>query len=416
MIRPFRGFPNHHHNTTVIRHRRSGAALCLLAAMAALVLFTTPAAAASRELCLLPASVVQGLAAVLDNVGGRGSIAFDPAQIEPVLEFVASDQPENRLYHAGDSFSETSAYHRFEVDLDLERLLRFAYNPEIPSYALTPSSVRLSQWKTVSGDSARFPELWRHLSDLDAPKVFRGIEHVVNTPDQFSGTYFAYDLYRTLVLMRYRGQPVLISLSKQTDVSDIGKKGVVLGPDDNWAYLYSGQNGLSRPGLGWVKSYMYDSYSVNIYMQTSDNPGLVRCGAFKWLRAGWSSINLVTPEHIHSGLERYASGLTCIVHHPNLPSSDVMAGVFSQINQIRVGELRQWFERYLSQIESDFGQTAAFPRKWFSEWFRSRQYLTAQGEEELRAVLVIEYIRQLMGKPPCIDLSELIRKRGDLPG
>jgi hypothetical protein len=216
--------------------------------------------------------------------------------------------------------------------------------------------------------------------------------------------------------MTYQGQPVLISLSKQTDVSDIGKKGVVLGPDDNWAYLYSGQNGLSRPGLGWVKSYMYDSYSVNIYMQTSDNPGRVRCGAFKWLRAGWSSVNLVTPEHISSGLERYASGLTSIVQNPNLPSSDIMAGVFTRINQIRITELRQWFEQYLSRIESDFGQSAAFPRKWFSEWFQSRQYLSAQGEDELRSVLVIEYIRQLMGKPPRIDLSGLIRKRGDLPG
>jgi hypothetical protein len=349
-------------------------------------------------------------------VGGREASGFDPAQAETVLKFVASDQPENLLYHAGDAFSETSAYHRFDVDLDLERLLRFAYNPDIPSYALTPSSVRLSRWKTVSGDSARFPELWRHLSNLDSPVVIRGVEHVVNTPDQFSGTYFAYDLYRTLVLMTYQGQPVLISLSKQTDVSDIGKKGVVLGPDDNWAYLYSGQNGLSRPGLGWVKSYMYDSYSVNIYMQTSDNPGRVRCGAFKWLRAGWSSVNLVTPEHISSGLERYASGLTSIVQNPNLPSSDIMAGVFTRINQIRITELRQWFEQYLSRIESDFGQSAAFPRKWISEWFQSRQYLSAQGEDELRSVLVIEYIRQLMGKPPRIDLSGLIRKRGDLPG
>ncbi len=84
-----------------------------------------------------------------------------------------------------------------------------------------------------------------------------------------------------------------------------GKKGLVLGSDSDWNYLYSGKKGTNLPGLGWVSSYMYDSCTIMIYYEMDPNEPLVRCAVFKWLKAGWSNINMVKKSHIYKGLVRY---------------------------------------------------------------------------------------------------------------
>ena len=45
--------------------------------------------------------------------------------------------------------------------------------------------------------------------------------------------------------------------------SNIGRKGCVVGDDANWNYLYSDETGLTKTGLGWVDSYMYDAHSIH---------------------------------------------------------------------------------------------------------------------------------------------------------
>jgi hypothetical protein len=67
--------------------------------------------------------------------------------------------------------------------------------------------------------------------------------------------------------------PVLISVSSQNDLSEVGKKGCIVGDDKNWNYLYSNETGLNKTGMGWVDSYMYYAHSVLIYVgDSSSNP------------------------------------------------------------------------------------------------------------------------------------------------
>ena len=385
-------------------------------ALAAAVLFSSAELWASPDSApgarqLLPAPVIAGLKSLLGTVGRQPTGAFPEAQAATVIDFVSNTPSKDALYHAGGDFAEASAYHRFDVKQDMTEFLQLAFNPHIPSYALMPSSVRFCKWSAADGKDAPFPKLWTDLDTLDAPRIIRGIETMENTPDTFSGAYYTYDLYRTTIMMRHRGLPVLISLSKQTDVSGTGKKGVVLGEDDNWSYLYSDQNGITKPGLGWVKSYMYDSYSVSVYVQPEGSPGWVACGVFKWVRAGWSSINMVKPEHIYSGLVRYGNSFSAVMNDPRLPSAHQMSVVFDKISRFTTQELREKFRTYLAFVQKRYGSDAAFPRDWFTEWFQSSTYLERVTKDQMQATLVVEYIRQLLGKPACIDLTELIHAR-----
>jgi len=244
---------------------------------------------------------------------------FDPGAVEKLINFVISDK-KNGLYYADKKkfYGAESAYYEFDVNDSLEHLLHLTYNPDIPAALTAPSSIHMSRWLETDGLKKPIPKMWQYLADLDKPVVVRGKETVTNTPDQSSGGYYSYDLHRTLILFKHKkNNNVFISLSSQTDVSDVGKRGYVLGSDDDWNYLYSGKKGLTKTGIQWVRSYMYDSTLISVFYEKESGPA--RWGIFKWLRAGWMNANVVRKHHIYKGIERYARTVKKIVEHPLLP-------------------------------------------------------------------------------------------------
>jgi hypothetical protein len=80
----------------------------------------------------------------------------------------------------------------------------------------------------------------QYLDKLDSPVVINGLQHMEITTDTHSGAYHAYNIHQTVLLFRYRQRNTLVTVSKQVDVSTVGKKGYVLGTDDDWDYFYSG--------------------------------------------------------------------------------------------------------------------------------------------------------------------------------
>jgi len=100
------------------------------------------------------------------------------------------------------------------------------------------------------------------------PVIIHGLQHDSNTPDLTTGVYHEYDLKRTLIHLNHKGRRVLISISKQVNQSEVGKKGAILGNDDDWNYYYSGDTGSFKTGMGWIKSYVYDFFSVGVYVET----------------------------------------------------------------------------------------------------------------------------------------------------
>ena len=274
-------------------------------------LFSSTYLAAGSDLkeAKIPDSLHSGLEYLLSLTSKDKNEPVDLKLIQKVLDFVVSPKNSSSLYYTDKLFGSPSAYYEFDINRDLKHILQYAYNPDIPSFAFMPSSVRLSYWAEVNGQNQDLPKLWTYLSNSDCPIVVKGVEHIEITPDQFTGAYYRYDIDKALILCKYRGRNLLISISKQKDKSDVGRKGIVLGSDDNWDYFYSGRRGLSKPGLGWVSSYMYNSIGISFLYEVDSKKPVIRYGAFKWLRAGWANVNVVKNKHIHKGLIRYAKDL-----------------------------------------------------------------------------------------------------------
>lgn len=346
----------------------------------------------------VPDRLSPGLDHLLNMVGSQSNGSFRPQLMEEILQFVATADPAENLYYADKKFGATSAYYGFDIHETLEHILKFAYNPDIPSAAFLPSSTRLSYWTEVQGQNQPFPKLWHFLPDLKTPVVITGVKHIENTPDLYTGAYYAYDLNRIFCLFKYKGRRTLITLSKQRDTSNVGKKGLVLGADENWDYLYSTREGLAKPGLGWVRSYMYDSYSIAVFYEKDEKEPLVKCGFFKWIDAGWSEINMVRKKHIYRGLERFGKTFKEIIEYPFLPKASELEKVFKDIQQLGIDALREKTKAYLTILKSRYIHDKALARDEFTKLFESEKYLHQMKKEEMQSILDLECIKCILGK------------------
>jgi hypothetical protein len=386
--------------------------LCRLAVLLLLFLPVGGFATESGTEKEVDATLREELAYLLSFVGSDAADGetFQVDKISALMRFVAGAKDPHVLYHAGTFSGAPSAYHEFDIHRPLSQILQLTYNPDIPSVVTMPASIRLSHWTDIDTPEHALPKLWETLPVLKAPQLITGVEHIVNSPDQHSGAYFEYDLYRTLILLKHEGRPVLISLSRQKDVSDVGKKGLIIGGDDNWDYLYTGQAGVSYAGLGWVKSYMYDSYSVSFYVETDAALPTVHFGVFKWMRAGWAGINLARPPHIYRGLERFAKSFKTVLENPHLGNVAAVSRDFDIIKHLSNEEQRKIIEEYLTAIEKKCRLERRFSDDQLNNLFKGRQYLNGLNKEERQSLIALAHVKNLLGNALNQELTYLQSK------
>jgi hypothetical protein len=374
--------------------------VCCCALIILTFLFQAASASGADQLTKIqvPDSLSPGLMHLLDLADPENQPSFQPNKIKKLLAFVEGPKDPGALYFADPKLGSPSAYYDFDIRQRFDHMLKYAFNPNVPFHLTTPSSIRLSHWKQVQGLGNPFPVLWKMIDEMEAPRFVKGLEFVENTPDISSGAYYSYHLYRTLILFKTNGRKVIISISKQKGKSDVGKKGYVLGSDDNWDYFYSGKPGLAKPGLGWVRSYMYDSYGINIYDEIDPYAPLLRCASFKWVRAGWSKINVVKKHHIHDGIKRFAKSFKQIMEYPSLPSINAFSDAFSKIKALSADELKERIKIYLDILENRYGRDYRPPRAWSPQVFKDRSPWFQMSTEAMQSVLMVEYMKHAMGK------------------
>ena len=90
------------------------------------------------------------------------------------------------------------------------------------------------------------------------------------TPDAHTGGYYQYMQDVAVAVFPGPSGPVLVSVSVQAEPSEVGHKGCVVGRDADWNYLYSGEKGLNKTGLGWVDSYMYSAHSALVLVSDTE--------------------------------------------------------------------------------------------------------------------------------------------------
>ncbi len=356
-----------------------------------------------QETIGLPAKVEAGLSYLLGLVNQKGT-TLDAGQVVPLLDFALRKEYDPEKIRPAKRRSGKGITLRVEVMAPLERILRYAFNPDIPGFVLYPRVLRLSDWYPNSEIVTGNVQLWNKLDDLAKPFLLRGKEFEVNTPDSFGGAYYRYDLNRLIGLMKHKKGRVLISVSKMNDKSQVGKKAVII-DDNNWNYFYSGIDGLNLKIIGALETYMYDSESVIIYYQEDVAIPRTTVLLFKWLKAGWMGINVVKPNHIYEGCTRFAEGLRAVLEAESLPSSEVFVELVNYVNTLSDSEIDSKIREYSSNFERLAKSHKEMAKPDYARIIANGGYAGVLNREERVGILILEGLKNYIGKPALVTLE-----------
>jgi len=222
----------------------------------------------------------------------------------------------------------------FPVPTSLDRFIQYMYDPDIPVSAVVPGVVRLVR---DSVESATGKGAYAHFRDAgggrETPLVVRSRYVMEITPDGNSGAYYGYDQDELTLLSSRHGRRFLLTASRQTAPSDVGKKGYpVATRDGGTLYCYSGKKGLTKRGLGWVNSYIYTSIAITVYLEDAPGSGSLKAVSCKWLNAGWMGKNMVRSHHIAEGIQRFADHLNRFLTSPNIPEPYELVALVRRMN------------------------------------------------------------------------------------
>jgi hypothetical protein len=292
----------------------------------------------------------------------------------------------------------TGAYYEFDTKVTFPLLIEYSYNPFIPPGITRPSSLRYSTWTAPRGETQKLPTSWKLIPSGGAPIIIHGIEHDSNTPDLSTGVYHEYEMKRTLILLNHKGHQVLISVSKQIGTSKVGKKGFILGNDNDWSYYYSGESGSSITGLGWAKSYIYDYFSVSVNIESDTAPTTVRTGVFQWLRAGWSGINFVRESHILGGMKRFGRDVKTILESSRLPAPNQIVSIYQGFLNMPEGDLIKEYAA-LRQAQRSLAIKAG---KISKSEIEEKISFANSSKDQMVEELMLENLKMTIGKPTAL--------------
>jgi len=352
-----------------------------------------------------PSSPVPAAAMKLVGFGADPNAVLDAEAIAALVDFVLEPKP-NKEAELQKIRKATGAYYEFDTRINFSSFLQYAYNSKIPSVLTSPASLRYSLWTGVQGEIQKLPGSWKLVSPTARPVIIRGSERNGITPDLTTGVYYEYNLKRTLILLNYKGRQVLINISNQIAVSDVGKKGVVLGNDDDWNYYYSGETGSAKTGLGWIKSYIYDYFSVGVYVESGSPPSGVRSGVFQWIRAGWSGINFVETKHVILGMQRHARNFKTILESPKLPAPNHIVSKYQQLLASPPGELLGKYTA-LQQARQSLAIQSGQIKKNNAKKTESYAHTS---KEQIVEELMLEYLKIILGKTPLLGEKIVLGK------
>jgi hypothetical protein len=341
-----------------------------------------------------------GITYLLAMLKGKET-SFDVQKVSGLLDFAISEKGVEPKMNPGERENATGAYFFTDVKAPLSKVVKYAYNPKIPAYVTLPSVIRLGGWQVKP--TGLVTNFWEKVGDVKTPLLMRGVEYEEITPDMTTGAYYRYNMDRLMVLLPHRGKDFFISVTRQKSPSTVGRKGAIIGADTDWNYFYSGKRGLSKTGLGWVDSYMYDAFSVSILFEPGASKTQTRYMAFKWLRAGWGGINMVKQENILEGCNRFASGFKKVLESPQLPEADYLIDVYARIKALSDKDLTAKLQPVGRALQKLCRTDPALSHKDFQEMIESGKYLEGMSREERENLLMTEMMKLSIGKLSFLD-------------
>lgn len=341
-------------------------------------------------------AVENGLARLL-SCRDRAVPLPDLEELAPMLEYMIMADGGLPGQHPAERPEGVGVYWKNSINKNFTDTLRYYFNPAISSELLFPASIRLGKWLPGSDILRLDTPLWKKLDKPATGLVaLRGEEYEQITPDDFSGSYYGYKQDRLLLLFRYKGLPMLLSVYWQNGESETGRKAWFLGDYNNWDFVFTTESGGAATGLGWLSTNMYRSCCVMLFYPQDE--GHTGYAIFKWLAAGWNGINMVRASHILSGADRSFAGMQIVIDKDRglrveeLEEIERLAG-----NSDRAGLVERTMD-YSVALDRQSRSDSMLRRSEFQTMLESGNYARRLGDDELRALVKVNELKRRLGR------------------
>ncbi len=323
---------------------------------------------------------------------GNPALPFHNSRSKNLVAFTALPKEDSGDISPESVDGGTSAYWEFTLKAPLSRVASYLFNPKVPAEAVMPGMVRLGGWKNPDQAAQALTGISGTLPDAESPIFLRGVEHEESTPDVNSGVYYSYDLDRLLAAYKAPEGNVIISISRLKDKSSVGMKGVAFGSAKDWYFFYSGIKGNLLKMVGWADSFIYDSITVNVFLEQT--PGQTKVALFKWVNAGWKGMNMVKNKHVLAGCKSMGKMLKEVFGTASMPSADAIAAKAAEVNALSDQDLRARLTPFAGFLERQAAGNDTLDRDEFRAIIEGGKYLDILNREQMAAELIKDYIRK----------------------
>ena len=347
-----------------------------------------------KEKASLPGPVANALETIIKAAQSGSDV--EPAAFDLLLEYSAGTAMGTGSRILPERDEGHGVFYYCPVPVSLQDVLDYTMNPKVPHAAIYPNSVRRGAWLEGSlADAASHFNL-----PASAVTQLHAKEYEQITPDENSGIYYAYTLNRlfalTPVQIEGNGKSALFQISVQNGKSENGLKGAILGPDKDWNYAYTGVQGSTLPMVGWAETNIYGAITINIWVEQEE--GKAYLYSYKWLKAGWSGMNMVKTNHLTAGVNRYLEGLHQMMGSAKRPSPESLVQIAAKYaamsNEEQIAALAD-FSRNMEALAAAVDVTDGD----FQKVLTDGAYAASMSREDREAELIRLFVKQQLGLP-----------------
>jgi hypothetical protein len=116
---------------------------------------------------------------------------------------------------------------------------------------------------------------------------------------------------------------------------------------------------------------------------------------------------MVKNHHIYKGMRRWAHDYKTIIEHPDFPGAEAMEYAWLQIEKLDLEELRHANRLYYQSLKKRYNGDKSVSSKWVAKVLEDESRVNHSDIHELRSVLVMEYLKSVLGKQHEIDVVSL---------
>ena len=327
-----------------------------------------------------------------------GNKSVDLAKLQPLLN-MANLNKGKQLDITSKKYGD-GVFVNVDLPVSMNKLVQFAFNPEVPAEIIFPSAIRYGYWLPGSDILNLSTPLWKTWGSAENPLVLHGEEFEELTPNTDSGSYYSYTLKRLLVaFVDSQGKKVLLAVSMQNGPSKAGRKSFIVGDDKNWNYVYSNETGTNLSGIGWVEPIVYDSLTLNLFIEKEPGASVLENAVFKWIDAGWSGINMVKRSHVQAGIDRYLAAFKEVLAYGNVQEITAEKKRLESLTQEQ--RLQEFFP--YARFVQEQSLRGSMPDA-YKDVVKDGAYGSSMSPEQLISQMLKNHLRKSMNKVDSLEL------------